>query len=392
MKRTDIQISDALEAFKTVTVKHDLQEQALKTVLFLLEFSPNTSIINLIGPTGAGKSALLRRVHSALIEKHRAEMERDGTFVPVIHTSAMATGYRLFDWKAFYSSALAALGDPFFAGRANRGSYSRYDIEPAPFKRAGESHTAAALRTRLETELRLRRTQAWIIDEAQHLVFGGRSGRPGDQFDVLKSIADSTGVKLLPTGPHQMEPALGSSGQLARRSATVNFQRYQSTNPDHLKTFASVANTLLKAMEVGGYPAVRESLPFLYSGSAGCVGILKDWLARAYGSVLGQHADDMAPLLTLDHLRQTRLSLNAMDTIMADIRSAEEQAQGEAGDADYVRVVLGGAGQQAARQAHKPASNRGRRVGVRLPARDPVPTSDIPLSGNERVAIEEVAA
>ena len=178
-----------------------------------------------------------------------------------------------------------------------------------------------------------------------------------------------------------MELALGTSGQLARRSSTVNFGRYQPANQRHMKTFASVANALLKAMELPGYPSVHESLPMLYSGSAGCVGILKDWLARAYGSALRDQKDDRAPALTLDHLRQTRLSLKAMETIMADILSAEENAPDDADDVDYERIVLGRSATHERRAQQQRGAGKGRRVGVRAPTRDPVPVAAASSAG-----------
>lgn len=385
MTRTKAQIQVAVELFDRVTVKHELQEEALEAVLFLLDLSPNTSIVNLVGPTGVGKSALQRRVFNTVVEDHRAEMEHDKDFVPIIRTPAMAAGYRLFDWRVLYGTALAELGDVFVAGRSNRGSYSKYDTDSSPFKRAGESKTAAGLRMRLEEEFRLRRTRIWVIDEAQHMIFG-RAGKPGDQFDVLKSIADRTGVKLLLAGPYEMEPALGSSGQLARRSSTVHFGRYLSTDSRHMKTFANVANTLLKSMELPGFPSVHESLPLLYAGSAGCIGILKDWLARAYGRALRHQPDERAPMLTLEDLRRTRLSTKAMETIMADIRSAEDGAQGDAVDDDYERIVLGPATLRGRRSPHPlVVGGKGRRVGVRGPARDPVPVLAGPSAGTGSV-------
>jgi|GEM_PF-2040115 len=362
-----------VELFKGITVKHDLQEAALDLVLFLLEVSPNVNIVNLVGPTGIGKTQLQLRVLDAMIEVNRIEMEQDPQFMPIIRTSAIAAGYRLFDWKTLYVDALAAVGDPFAGGRIKRQS-GQADEDLKAFKGAGESLTAAVLRMRLQEEFRRRRTRVWIIDEAQHLAFGGRSGQPGDQFDVLKSIADSASVKLMLAGPHEMEPALGSSGQLSRRSSTVHFRRYQASDPQHMRTFASIASTLLSRMKIAGYPSIQESRGFLYSGSAGCVGILKDWLARAYGRALRERKDGLPPLLTLDHLRETRLSLKSMATIMEDIRRAEEASLDQASDSDFEQLVLGASPKDASPSRPKPARGTGRPVGVRSPARDPVPT------------------
>lgn len=383
MKLTKTDIKLAVDTFKEVTVKHELLESTLQLVMFMLELSPNCDIVNLVGPTGIGKSLLQSQIMTKVLEEERERMAADSNHMPIIRTHALAAGHRLFDWKSLYRGALTALGDPFALSRkALPGSTKEAPI----FAYAGESRTASELRMYLEAEFRKRGTKFWIIDEAQHLVFGGRTGKAGHQFDVLKSIAQSAGVKLLLAGPHEMESGLGSSGQLARRSITVHFSRYRTTVPGQLTAFAAVAVAFFKKMKVAGYPSVRENAPFLYSGSAGCVGILKDWLAKAYGLALRDQTDEEVAVVTLDHLRQARLSLHSMRAIMDDIRMEEELHERYATDADYDKVVAGPAAADPARESltgrrEKGRSPATRHVGLRaLHARDPVPT-ECPSSG-----------
>lgn len=371
MKMGPAQIKEAVDRFKALIVKHSHLQAAMDEVMFLLDLSPNVAIVNLVGPTGIGKTLLLERLVEAINGSCRAELESDPDFVPVIRTNAIASGYRLFDWKGLYRDALAAGGDPF-AGM--RKAPAKGSGAASPFAYAGESGTAAELRSRLEKEFRLRRTRTWIIDEAQHALFGGKGGRPGDQFDVMKSLAQNSGVKIVLAGPYEMEPALGSSGQLARRSATVHFRRYRESDAHHMKSFAGVARTLFTHMGIEGHPALdKEVLALLYTGSAGCIGVLKDWFARALGSLLRELEEGQPAVLTLDHLRQTRLAPRAMETIMADIHSGEEAALGGVSDADYARIVL--SAPSSVRPAHTPPSKPRGRVGTRSPRRDPVSTS-----------------
>ncbi len=377
MKLTKVEIERAVGAFKLVTVRHELQESTTKSVMFMLELSPNCDIVNLVGPTGVGKSVLQSRVIATVHDDENLRMKEDPNFVPIIRTHALASGHRLFDWKSLYRGALRELGDPFATSRkALPGSTT----ESPRFAYAGESRTASELRMYLEAEFCKRQTRIWIIDEAQHLVFGGRTGQAGHQFDVLKSLAQSAGVKLLLAGPHEMEAGLGSSGQLARRSITVHFPRYKTAVEGHLSTFASVAITLFKKMEVAGYPPVRENVSFLYGGSVGCVGILKDWLAKAYGLALREQTDEHKAVVTLDHLRQARLSLESMRAIMNDIRMEEEMLDQPASDADYDKVVSGAADRtlrDPLKGGVKVGGTRGRRVGIRaLHPRDKVPTDE----------------
>ena len=390
MKLTKAEIKQAVDTFKEVTVKHELLNSTFELVMFMLELSPNCDIVNLVGPTGVGKSLLQSQVLAHVYAEERGRTEADLNYVPIIRTLASAAGHRLFDWKSLYRGALVELGDPFAQNRkALPGSTKGAPI----FAYAGESRTASELRMYLEAEFRKRGTKFWIIDEAQHLVFGGRTGKAGHQFDVLKSIAQSAGVKLLLAGPHEMEQGLGSSGQLARRSFTVHFPRYRTTELGQVKEFAAVAFTFFKKMNVAGFPSVRENAPFLYSGSAGCVGILKDWLAKAYGLALRDQAEAQLAIVTLDHLRETRLSPGSMQAIMNDIRMEEELHQRSATDAEYDKIVAGLAavglpGESLLGRGGKSRVPPSRRVGLRAThVRDPVPTA-APAQGLDEVAAE----
>ena len=393
MKLNKTEIKLAVDAFKAVTVVHSHQEDALQLVLFMLELSPNCAIVNLVGPTGVGKSLLQARVVSTVLEDEREAMQRDPDYVPIIRTHALASGHRQFDWKSLYRGALTAVGDPF---AANRRALSNAAEATWRSVHTGESRTAAELRASLEYEFKKRGTKVWIIDEAQHLVFGGRSGRAGDQFDVLKSIAQNADVKLVLAGPHEMEAGLASSGQLARRSATVHLRRYKGDEAHQLRMFAKVVKTLVSHMKVQGFPSITENIGFFHSGCAGCIGIMKDWLAKAYGLALRGQSETEPAMLTLNHLRETRLAIDAMTSIVNDIRLEEEDLARTSSDQDFenlvARVPRSSTNRRlpssnASSEATGTPSHAGRRlgrVGIRSPApRDPVPTLETAAYGSK---------
>jgi hypothetical protein len=105
-------------------------------------------------------------------------------------------------------------------------------------KLAGESLSASQLRCDLEAEFRVRRTLYWFIDGAPHVLMGGEAV-PGNQFDVLKSLAQRTGVKLLLSGPYELMSHLAHSAQLARRSETVYLPRYRWESQEDLQQFGN---------------------------------------------------------------------------------------------------------------------------------------------------------
>lgn len=63
-----------------------------------------------------------------------------------------------------------------------------------------------------------------------------------------------------------------------------------------------------------------------------------------------------------------------MATIMDDIRRAEEASLDRASDSDFEQLVLGASPKHASPSRVKPAREKGRPVGIRSPARDPVLT------------------
>lgn len=313
-----------IEHFDRVTVKHMLQEACKSRIQFLLDYSPSTELVALVGPTGVGKTTIAERINEALYEQHKDRMRSDPDFVPVLWTVAIASGHRQFSWKELYRDALVILKDPF-ADDGRSGPVS----ERLVIANDRESATTARMRTRLEHELRVRGVKYWVIDEAQHCAMGGQSGAPEHQLDVLKSIAQRTGVKLILSATYELVRHLPSSGQLARRSEVVPFHRYLADDPEHMKEFTKVLISLFRILRVE-FPSVKENLKMLYVGSIGCVGIAKDWIARAYGRAV----QDGVNQITLAHLKQTRMSECELRRIMMDIDKGEQDCSRGGNDGD----------------------------------------------------------
>jgi hypothetical protein len=368
-----------IERFDKVTVKHMLQETCKNRIQFLLDYSPSTDLVALVGPTGVGKTTIAERINEAIYEQYKGKMFAESNFVPVLWSTAIASGHRQFSWKELYRDALLALRDPFVdGGRAEPASVmiTAHDRESA---------TTARLRSRLEHELKVRGVRYWVIDEAQHLAMGGRSGAPEHQLDVLKSIAQRTGVKLILLGTYELVRHLPSSGQLARRSEVVPFHRYLPEDPEHMRQFAKVLISLFRILRVD-FPSVQENMKMLYVGSIGCVGIAKDWIARAYG----RSVQDGAPGITLEHLKRTRMSQRELQRIMLDIQSGEQDCSRGSEDGDesaLERLIFrtpkrpsGQSGAAADESAAKHAPKKPKpKPGVRRPCRDKIgaPESDV---------------
>jgi len=301
-----------LKSFHELRIKHPKQHLALNRISFLLNFSPSVELVVLAGPSGAGKSTLLIHLVEMFDPARTRQRDDDDGRIVILYSVAVASGHRAFDFRRLYRDALKALRDPFAAARG-RGSAEPQAVLP------GESRGAARLREDLEGEIRHRGVMYWIIDEAHHIVRGGKSGAPGDQFDILKSLAQTTGAKLVLAGTYDLPEYLASSGQLARRSETVQIARYQWTVVEDRTAFLKVVNNLFMKMGLREWPDVKTNAEALFAGAIGCVGIFKDWAARALALALQQGSD----VLTMEHMNATRLSQQQLTTILDDIEEGE---------------------------------------------------------------------
>jgi AAA domain len=353
--------------FNELSLKHHMQDQALKKAEFLIQFCPNIRFVTIAGPTGVGKTHLLSRLATSLEKIYSIENTDAPSAISCISTIAVAAGAKQFDWRRFYIDALEALRDPFAKTRP------KTNLEQSRFKAINESASAGELRAQLEAELRMRNTKVWIIDEAQHQLTGGKKGEPGDQFDVLKSISQTTNTKLVLAGTYDLPNFLSYTGQVMRRNSTVHLPRYHYQSSSDVKNFSSVALTLLKHLYLKTNIDVASNFDLLYLGSLGCVGVLKDWLARGRAMAIFKGSD----VLTIEHLKETMLSPQTLDGMIREIADGENLQKQEFGNS-LKEKILGSFDKKVSENNNLP--NRAntqrlgsRRPGVRLPKHDHVP-------------------
>ena len=70
------------------------------------------SLIFACGPSGIGKTTLLRRVESKILEEVRQELEQDPCRLPLVMVEALSPETGNFNWKDFYWRLLDRLGEP----------------------------------------------------------------------------------------------------------------------------------------------------------------------------------------------------------------------------------------------------------------------------------------
>lgn len=320
-------------------------------------------IIIFTGPTGVGKSTLAKAIRNRVVGKCEERLAREPDFVPVVSVNAVPPNGNSFNWKDFHIRLLTGQSEPLVDRKLFIPSQTSL-LPDAPVKvHAFQQSTADALRRSVENYLRLRRTRLLIIDEAHHILLGGNGHRLECQFESLKSLANETGVTILLVGTYRLLDILDQSGQLTRRSQVVNYPRYDMRRKEDRESFKKVLGHLEKQMSVFVPTKLSEEAEYFYNKSAGCVGILKDWLNRCLEYALQEK------VALIDAVFADRLALKnrGLMTIIEEACLGEEKLA-DVNDDRLIDLLKNGvllSGHHT--HAHKP-----RRPGTRNPKRDPV--------------------
>lgn len=366
------ELNEMAKEFAEVTIKHDRQEEAKEQIESMIGCD-DTAIIVLTGPTGSGKSTLLRQFASEYLASRADEMKANPSLRPIAYATATASGHKGFDWKNLYLTTQRNHGDPFAATR-----FRRNDGRKPSTIHVGEDAMAAGQREQVRSTFVNAETDFWIIDEAQHVLRGGRSGTPGDQYDVLKSIGQTAHVQLILSGPFDLPTSMAHSGQLSRRTSRVSLNRYRWVK-DEIKIFASVLDTILRKMPGKlSYPSVRDNIRFFYVRTLGCIGIFKDWAVKAFRRCLRRGGTE----ITLADFEATSCSPKQLATINNEIVQGELEYGDIAASPDehLVRAILAGAMAGGAPATKTPATTsrpaatpaKAHKPFERRPARDAV--------------------
>ncbi|PSN16323.1 hypothetical protein C7293_03205 [filamentous cyanobacterium CCT1] len=353
--------------FQGVIVNHiKLSEVIQKVYKLIVSPSSQSSIIILIGPTGAGKSTLIPRIEKMLIARSLEDKDFHPGRIPVVSLEAASPSSGNFDWKDYHYRALVKMEEPLIDYKID---YSTQEISrDANGKIKVKSGTSTnVLRHAHENALLYRRPYAVIVDEAQHIQKMSSGRRLQDNMDCLKSIANITKIPHVLIGTYELLIMLNLSAQLSRRSQEVHFSRYKADLESDKKNFRAA----LQSLSLHYMPMVEENnldfeWEYCYERSLGCIGILKDWLNRALNNAL----DEGSEKITKRHLENTALTVAQCREIATEITEGEKLLEEPQSKNDELRTLLG-LGKKSIQEPEKvPTSDRkGRRVGTSKPVR-----------------------
>lgn len=367
--------SDRVAYFRTqVTIKHPSLVQTRDELLWAILDSSPGSMILLYGPTGVGKTTLLKIVMDALVEHMRSDLERDPGRLPFVRVHAKNPSAHNFDWKEYFRTLLEIMCEPLIDHKNDEHRWAvlrkEYSALMSNYRSSGSKFRSAA-----EGALRHRKPLALLIDDAQHfgVVSSGRSLL--DQLNTLKSVCDQTQVTQVLGGTYELLPFRNLNGQLSRRSIDIHFKRYDADNKEHLQAFVNILGTFQAYLPIRNTPDLVSDWDYFYERSLGCVGILKDWLTRSLSLALREGKER----LTRQHIDRRALSISQCTEILSEIVDGEH----ELSETEEKRLLLRGNLKLAISKSSENASpsvskgeneatskKTNRRAGKRNPVRD----------------------
>ena len=281
---------EKLDLFRNCTVVHPHLKKAYEEFRDAVNNPGGASIIFLFGPTGVGKTTLLRQIMKVMLSEKTARLERDPNYLPVATAEARAPESGSFDWKAYYQSVLTSLTElptsNYLIPHRSKLRKSKSDQ-----RNVGSSNShLSTLREQVIVNIQHRELVVFLTDEAQRFSKLASSSRQQVQMDALQSMASMTNTLHGLFGTYELLEFRNLSGQLSRRSIDIHFPRYQADCDSDLVEFQRVLKSFGEKMTLEQTPELEIHWEYFYERSIGCVGILKDWLTQAYRKALHEEA------------------------------------------------------------------------------------------------------
>lgn len=357
-------ISDRISYFENCTIRHAMLDSVTKTVEQSLSGRASPTVHILAGPTGVGKTTVATTLYNRMLKTFEDQMIKDQSFRPVMKVNAIAPNGSSFNWKDCFIRILNQADEPLINKKVVVPMQLTLFGEDRPIT-TRERNVADALRRSVEQCLCRRKTRILIIDEAHHILMVNNPKRMEFQFEALKSLAIETKCTIVLVGTYRLLDIRDQSGQLVRRSEIVHFPRYDHRNEKEKAGFVQALNTLAGRLPLESYPDLQAHAGEIYHRTIGCIGILKEWLSRAYA----RHLESGNKHFNWEYIESFALSVKALETIAAEALDGEEKLRDKPID-DLVKL-LDYDYQAKSRPSTAQCKDRPK-VGKRSPVRDKV--------------------
>ncbi len=312
-------IHERISYFENVIIMHPSLELAYKEFMQSIRHPAGASIIQVIGPSGAGKTTLRLKVEHALMDEMLKSARQVTSRRPIFGIEVVAPESGNYNWKDYYTRALPSLdalvvGDPL-----------NYEVRGIRRNREGrlviEGTVVAELRRAYEVCLKRLRLKGVIADEGQHLKKMTSGRRLLDQMDTIKSLASLSETLHILVGTYDLLDLTDLSGQLSRRSIVVHLPRYHLDTKQQREQFINILYSLQQHLPIKTKPDLVKNYEECYQHCLGCIGLLKKWLTQALAAAL----EDNQSTMTFKFLKKYTISTKKLKTIENEILESEKK-------------------------------------------------------------------
>jgi hypothetical protein len=361
-----------IEYFTSYGVDHPVFKDARNKLIRFALGSSSKMLAFIIGPTGAGKTFLRECIEDYLRLMAAEDVDWNPSYIPCVSIDVPGKDTSKPSWSDIYVRLLRALYEPesFIEKKIIHGDLAlKFDTQG--HLSFGSGATTRKYRYALEQALKHRNPFIVGYEEAQHLLdFAGLSCQ--ELMDCVKSIADMTKIRHALYGNYEMQVFLDQSDQLMRRSLIIHVRRYSISTVDQ-QDFRSTIYSFQLNMPLPETPDLLKHSDYLYERTAGCVGILRDWLSATYTQALDE---PKVTTLNLKHLEENvPFSAERAHKMLKRITKDEQEFliefSDEAGDVSDVKKVSNkGIKDMSDEAPPSKTKRRSRKVGERAPERD----------------------
>ena len=290
-------------------VGHDTLMDCLNQAISFCRLDGGNSLLLIVGPSHAGKSALLSLLAGYLCTEVFPQQSPD--LMHVIGATALTSREGRTTPKYIYSTLLEDLKHPLF--------YTEHLETPQDYRPSIRFDETFLLRT-LRRSMEVRDTRFTMLDEGQYLARAKDPGFKASLLESMKSLVTPSSSLIMAGGYELAEVVLSARAHLAARTIVLHVGRYKDTPEDKnhwlqiLKAYSSSPSLHLSSADL-----LITHADLLLEQCHGVLGILEKRLiaCKMRSEALGVPIDDAI-------LAATTPSQHAWDTMRADIAHGEE--------------------------------------------------------------------
>jgi GTPase SAR1 family protein len=326
---------ERLKYFQDYAVAHPVLVETFNKLWRAVKDPKPGSLVLVYGPAGVGKTTLLEYLEKRIREELSQQLIDDREMIPLVKVEAKCPENGNFNWKTLFRSMLRNLAEPAIDQKLDMSKWiGMWDY----YRQTANNKTTPAdkLREVVEQALKRRRPKSVLIDEAQHITILASGRKLNDQQNTVKSIANFTGTTHILFGNYDLLLLRNLNGQVVRRSVDLHFRRYDHTSISDVKAFKNVLWQFQNHLPLEETPDLVSNWQFLYTRSAGCIGVVKETINRALSHAL----DEESKTLEMRHLESAALSLAQASKLLDEALDGEDKLMDEEEEAQTLENRL----------------------------------------------------